>query len=111
MHIDPSITTASQETSTQDLDFDFNFNFDLPETTHSQLESSSGIRFDVGSSSGAGFSEHDEAAMRFAANKMKFIEEGDSDEDPAIDVAKLQRRVIVLEQDVALNLKQRSWRS
>ena len=67
-----------------------------------QPESSSGIRFNVGSSSGAGFSEHDEAAMRFAASKMKFVEERDSDDDTAVDVAKLQRRVIVLEQDVAL---------
>ncbi|MFS7912494.1 hypothetical protein Hanom_Chr02g00130601 [Helianthus anomalus] len=33
---------------------------------------------------------------------MKFIEEGDSDEDMDVDVAKLQRRVIVLEQDGAL---------
>ncbi|MFS8007692.1 hypothetical protein Hanom_Chr14g01264051 [Helianthus anomalus] len=56
----------------------------------------------VGSSSGAGFTEHDQAAMHFATNKKRFIEKSDSDEDIYIDVAKLQGRVIVLEQDAAL---------
>ncbi|MFS8018994.1 hypothetical protein Hanom_Chr15g01398641 [Helianthus anomalus] len=101
---DPQVTAPTQETSTQDLDFDFNFDFDFdfPETTHLQPKSSSGVRFDVRSSNGAGFSKHDEAAMCFAANKMKFIEEGDSDDDTAVNVVKLQRRVIVLEQEAAL---------
>ncbi|MFS8021073.1 hypothetical protein Hanom_Chr16g01423151 [Helianthus anomalus] len=40
--------------------------------------------------------------MRVAAEKMKFIEQADSDEDMDVDIAKLQRRVIVSEQDAAL---------
>ncbi|MFS7927652.1 hypothetical protein Hanom_Chr04g00311641 [Helianthus anomalus] len=104
MPTDPQVTAATQETSTQDLDFDlkFDFDLDLPETTHLQPKSSSSIRFDVGSSSGADFSEHDEVAMRFEANQMKFIDERDSDDDTTVDVAKPQRKVIALEEDVAL---------
>ncbi|MFS8008810.1 hypothetical protein Hanom_Chr14g01277261 [Helianthus anomalus] len=88
MHSDPPITAATQKKKAHKTSI-LIFEFDLPETTsQSQPESSSDVRFDV--------------AMRFAANKMKFIEEGDSDDDMDADVAKLQRSVIVLEQDAAL---------
>ncbi|MFS7998865.1 hypothetical protein Hanom_Chr12g01159061 [Helianthus anomalus] len=99
MPTNPKITTATQETNSQDFDFDLDFDFEM---THSHPESSSGVRFDAGNSSDAGFSEHDEAAMRYAPEKRKFIEQNDSDEDVDINVARLQRRVIRLEQDVAL---------
>ncbi|KAM0016276.1 hypothetical protein Hdeb2414_s0030g00708911 [Helianthus debilis subsp. tardiflorus] len=95
---DPKITIVAQDTSTPDV-----FDFDLQETTtRLQPKRSSGVQFDVGSSSGASVSEHNEAAMRVTAEKMKFIEQADSDEEMDVDVAKLQRRVIILEQYVAL---------
>ncbi|KAF5766594.1 hypothetical protein HanRHA438_Chr15g0729351 [Helianthus annuus] len=97
MQAEPEITVAAQETNI--LDF---FKFNMPDTTsRSQLESSSGIRFDVGSSNG-GLSEQDEAAMLVATKKLKFIKQADCEEDMDVDVAKQQRRVIVLEQAVAL---------
>ncbi|MFS7937184.1 hypothetical protein Hanom_Chr05g00424661 [Helianthus anomalus] len=97
MQAEPEISTATQDTDIPDF-----INFDMPETTaRSQLESSSGVRFDVGSSSD-GLSEQDKASMRVTAKKMKFIEEADSNEDMDVYIAKLQRRVIVLEQDDAL---------
>ncbi|MFS7999278.1 hypothetical protein Hanom_Chr12g01164171 [Helianthus anomalus] len=40
--------------------------------------------------------------MRYATDKGRFIEQSDSDKDIDIDVARLQQRVIVLEQDDAL---------
>ncbi|MFS8035218.1 hypothetical protein Hanom_Chr17g01590481 [Helianthus anomalus] len=92
MPTDPKIIVSTKETNTHDPYVDFNFDF---ETAHSHPESSSGARFEAGSSSGAGFSEHDEAAMRYTTEKRKFIEQSDSDEDMDmdIDVAKLQRRL------------------
>ncbi|MFS8024356.1 hypothetical protein Hanom_Chr16g01462281 [Helianthus anomalus] len=76
MQIDPEIIVAAQDTNTADFDFEFNFPII---TLRSEPESSSHVRFDVGSSSGAGVLEHDEAAMRFATDKMMFIEQGDND--------------------------------
>ncbi|MFS7985029.1 hypothetical protein Hanom_Chr11g00993521 [Helianthus anomalus] len=64
------------------------FEMSLLETaTRAEPESSSGLRFDVGGSS---------------TEKMNFIEESDSDDDMDVDVVKLQKRVIVLEQDSLL---------
>ncbi|MFS7967209.1 hypothetical protein Hanom_Chr09g00783101 [Helianthus anomalus] len=65
---EPKTDGASEKINTEDADlYDFNFDF---ETTPSQPGSSSGgVRFEAGSSSGAGTSEHDEAAFRYAAEK------------------------------------------
>ncbi|MFS7989909.1 hypothetical protein Hanom_Chr11g01052451 [Helianthus anomalus] len=68
LQTDPEITTAT-DTSIPDF-----FDFEMPDTTvRSHPESTSKFQFDVGISSGATVSEHDEAAMRIAANKMKFL--------------------------------------
>ncbi|MFS7953626.1 hypothetical protein Hanom_Chr07g00620901 [Helianthus anomalus] len=63
--------------------------------------SSSGVRFEVGSSSGAGVTEHDEASLCYAAENGQIFERDiDSDEDEY--VKRLKRRVVVLEQDAEL---------
>ncbi|KAM0046611.1 hypothetical protein Hdeb2414_s0009g00318541 [Helianthus debilis subsp. tardiflorus] len=97
---DPPTTDASNRTNLEDPDlYDFNFDF---ETTPSQTGSSSiGVRFEAGSSSGGGNTEHDEAAFRYATEKRQIFEsESDSDEDEYIK--RLKRRVVVLEQDAEL---------
>ncbi|KAJ0715514.1 hypothetical protein HanPI659440_Chr13g0502051 [Helianthus annuus] len=97
---DPPTTDASNKTNLEDPDlYDFNFDF---ETTPSQPGSSSiGVRFEAGSSSGGGNTEHDEAAFRYATKKRQIFEsESDSDEDEYIK--RLKRRVVVLEQDAEL---------
>ncbi|KAM0052013.1 hypothetical protein Hdeb2414_s0007g00243281 [Helianthus debilis subsp. tardiflorus] len=101
MKAKPRITTEIA----QDEDIPNLFDFEVREpTTRSELESSSGVRFDVDSLSG-GMSEYDNDLIRMA-EKMKFIETHDSDEDEDVDVdvdvGKLQRKVVVLEQDSAL---------
>ncbi|MFS8014323.1 hypothetical protein Hanom_Chr15g01343211 [Helianthus anomalus] len=71
-------------------------------TTRLEPESSSGVRFVVvGGSSSGGMSEHEEHLLR-AAEKRKVVEDSDSDEETDVDVVKLQKRVIVLEQDSIL---------
>ncbi|MFS8014319.1 putative v-SNARE, coiled-coil domain-containing protein [Helianthus anomalus] len=70
-------------------------------TTRLEPESLSGVRFVVGGSSSGGKSEHEEHLLR-AAEKRKVVEDSDSDEDTDVDVVKLQKRVIVLEQDSIL---------
>ncbi|MFS7977596.1 hypothetical protein Hanom_Chr10g00905881 [Helianthus anomalus] len=63
--------------------------------------SSGGVRFEAGSSSGAGDTEHDEAAFRYATEKRQIFESNsDSDEDAY--VKRLKRHVVVLEQDAEL---------
>ncbi|KAF5765173.1 hypothetical protein HanRHA438_Chr15g0712831 [Helianthus annuus] len=91
------ITTTAQENVIPDF-----FEMSFPETaTRIEPESSSGLRFDVGGSSSGDMSEHDQNLLR-AAEKMKFIEESNSDDDMDVDVVKLQKRVVVLEQDSLL---------
>ncbi|KAJ0902022.1 hypothetical protein HanPSC8_Chr08g0332171 [Helianthus annuus] len=96
---DPQIEDASKKINTEDPDL-YDFNFDL-ETTPSQPGSSSGVRFEAGSSSGAGTTEHDEAAFRYATEKRQIFE-SDSDSDEDDYVKRLKRRVVVLEQDAEL---------
>ncbi|KAJ0791761.1 hypothetical protein HanOQP8_Chr01g0009551 [Helianthus annuus] len=97
MSTDPKSATATKETNTQEPDFDFDFYF---ESTSSHPESSSCVRFEAGSSSGTGFTEHDKAVYRYAIEKRQVVEQSDSDED--VNVARLRRRVIILEQDATL---------
>ncbi|KAL9998959.1 hypothetical protein Hdeb2414_s0011g00365971 [Helianthus debilis subsp. tardiflorus] len=80
----------------------------LPETTtRSEPKSFSGVRFDVGGSSSGGVSEHEEHLFRSVEN-MKVFKDSDSDDDMDVDVdvdvdvVKLQKRVVVLEQDSIL---------
>ncbi|KAJ0681410.1 hypothetical protein HanPI659440_Chr16g0635601 [Helianthus annuus] len=94
---EPEVTTTTAQENIVDF-FDMSF---LETSTRIEPESSSGLRFDVSGSSSGGMSEHDENILR-AAEKMKFIEEFDSDDDMDVDVVKLQKRVIVLEQDSLL---------
>ncbi|KAF5820725.1 hypothetical protein HanXRQr2_Chr01g0005411 [Helianthus annuus] len=95
MQAKPRITTEIA----QDEDIPDFFDFEVREpTARSELESSCGVRFDVGSSS-SGMSEYDNDLIRMD-EKMKFIETLDGDEDE--DVGKMQKRVVVLEQDSAL---------
>ncbi|MFS7977593.1 hypothetical protein Hanom_Chr10g00905831 [Helianthus anomalus] len=62
---------------------------------------SGGVRFEAGSSSRAGDTEHDEAAFRYATEKRQIFESNsDSDEDAY--VKRLKRHVVVLEQDAEL---------
>ncbi|MFS7928255.1 hypothetical protein Hanom_Chr04g00318651 [Helianthus anomalus] len=63
--------------------------------------SSSGVRFEAGSSSGAGDTKHDEVAFRYATEKRQIIE-SDSDNDEDAYVKRLKRHVVVLEQDAEL---------
>ncbi|KAJ0668513.1 hypothetical protein HanPI659440_Chr17g0690211 [Helianthus annuus] len=96
---DPQSEDASKKTSTEEPDlYDFNFDF---ESTPSQPGSSSGVRVEAGSSSGAGNTEHDEAAFRYATEKRQVFE-SDSDSDENAYVTRLKRRVVVLEQDAEL---------
>ncbi|KAJ0789190.1 hypothetical protein HanPI659440_Chr05g0200651 [Helianthus annuus] len=63
----PQPDAASKKTSTKEPDlYDFNFDF---ESTPSQPGSSSGVGVEAGSSSGAGYTEHDEAAFPYATEK------------------------------------------
>ncbi|KAJ0911303.1 hypothetical protein HanRHA438_Chr06g0261761 [Helianthus annuus] len=96
---DPQSEDASKKTSTEEPDmYDFNFDF---ESTPSQPGSSSGVRVEAGGSSGAGNTEHDEAAFHYATEKRQVFEsDNDSDEDAY--VKSLKRRVVVLEQDAEL---------
>ncbi|MFS7996623.1 hypothetical protein Hanom_Chr12g01132061 [Helianthus anomalus] len=100
MSSDPNSATGTKETNTQEPNlYDFNFDFEL---TPSHPKSSSGVRFEARSSSGAGVTEHDEAAFRSATEKRKIIEQSNSDSDDDANVARLRRRVVVLEQYAAL---------
>ncbi|XP_022041988.1 uncharacterized protein LOC110944643 [Helianthus annuus] len=92
---DPQSDAASKKTSTEEPDlYDFNFDF---KSTPSQPGSSSGVRVETGSSSGAGNTEHDEAASGYATGKRQVIEHSDSDSDEHANVARLKCRVVVLE--------------
>ncbi|MFS7954097.1 hypothetical protein Hanom_Chr07g00626311 [Helianthus anomalus] len=75
---DPLTEDASKKKSTEDPDL--------------------GVRFEAGSSSGAGNTEHDEAAFRYATEKRQVFE-SDSDSDEDVNVKRLKRRVV---QDDAL---------
>ncbi|KAJ0542240.1 hypothetical protein HanRHA438_Chr09g0397311 [Helianthus annuus] len=89
---DPQTEDALKKKSTEDPDlYDFNFDF---ETTPSQPGSSSGVRFEVGSSSGASDTEHEEAAFRYATEKRQVFE-SDSDSDEDAYVKRLKRQVFV----------------
>ncbi|KAJ0749988.1 hypothetical protein HanPSC8_Chr05g0203951 [Helianthus annuus] len=92
---EPEVTSTAKENVTPDF-----FEMSLPETTtRSEQESSSGVRFDVGGSSSGGMSKHEEHLFR-SLEKMNVFEDSDSDVD--VDVVKLQKRVVVLEQDSIL---------
>ncbi|MFS7964882.1 hypothetical protein Hanom_Chr08g00755591 [Helianthus anomalus] len=96
---DQQTEDASKKKSTEEpYLYDFNFDF---EPTPSQPGSLSGVRFEVGSSIGAGDTEHDEAAFRYATEKRQVFE-SDSDSDEDAYVKRLKRRVVVLEQDAEL---------
>ncbi|MFS7938503.1 hypothetical protein Hanom_Chr05g00440481 [Helianthus anomalus] len=79
---EPQVTATAQENVIPD-----SFDMAFPKTTtKSELGNSSGVRFDVGSLSG----------------EMKVFEESDSDDDDDVDVVKLQKQVVVLQQDSIL---------
>ncbi|MFS7903622.1 hypothetical protein Hanom_Chr01g00026211 [Helianthus anomalus] len=88
MSIDPkSVTDSTKETSTHEPEFDFDFDF---ESTPSHPESSSGVRFEAGSSSSVGFTEHDEVAFRYTSEKRQVVEQSDSDNDEDANIARLR---------------------
>ncbi|KAM0041281.1 hypothetical protein Hdeb2414_s0011g00364531 [Helianthus debilis subsp. tardiflorus] len=90
MSIEPKPDTATKETNTQEPDlYDFNFDF---ESTPSQQGSSTGVRFETGSSSGGvGFTELDEAMLCYAIEKRQVVGRSDSDSDEDANVARLRR--------------------
>ncbi|MFS7964892.1 hypothetical protein Hanom_Chr08g00755701 [Helianthus anomalus] len=96
---DPQTEDGSKKKSTEEpYLYDFNFDF---EPTPSQPGSSSGVRFEAGSSIGAGDTVHDEATFRYATEKRQVFE-SDGDSDEYAYVKRLKRRVVVLEQDAEL---------
>ncbi|MFS7936830.1 hypothetical protein Hanom_Chr05g00420411 [Helianthus anomalus] len=96
---EPEVTSTTKENVIPDFS-----EMSFPETTtRSEPESSSGVRFDVGGCSSCGMSEHEEHLFQ-SVEKMKVFEDSDSDDnvDVDVDVVKLQKRVVVLEQDSIL---------
>ncbi|MFS7984984.1 hypothetical protein Hanom_Chr11g00993031 [Helianthus anomalus] len=92
---EPKVAATAQDNVIPDF-----FEILFPKTTtSSEQESSSGVRFEVGGSLSGGMSEQEEHLLR-AAEKMKVFEDSDSDDD--VDVVKLQKKVVVLEQDSIL---------
>ncbi|KAM0016463.1 hypothetical protein Hdeb2414_s0029g00707001 [Helianthus debilis subsp. tardiflorus] len=76
--------TVSQE----EVILDFFESASLETTTRAEPESSSGFRFDVVGSSSGDMSKYEENLLQ-AAEKMKFIEDFDSDDDTHVDVVNL----------------------
>ncbi|KAM0064282.1 hypothetical protein Hdeb2414_s0003g00101081 [Helianthus debilis subsp. tardiflorus] len=92
---DPQTKDASKKTNLEDPNL-YDFNSDFEATPSQPDSSSSGVRFETGSSSGGGNTEHEEATCRYVAEERQLFEsKSDSDEDEY--VKRLKRHVVILE--------------